>query len=129
MSDSSSSNSNLVQQGYNYCSVNELKNISNGLRFTPLLCMLIAIYGLYLQDPYLHFVIAALGIVPFWFPKGHPFDILYNYAFRFLVGGEKLPENPLQRRIACVMGGLMNVGIGVSFYLGKIETVCVCVCV
>ncbi len=105
----------LVQQGYNNCSIQELQNISNGLRFTPLVCMMLALYGLYLQQPYLHFTLAALGIIPFWFPKYHPFDIFYNRVFRFLVGGMHLPPNPLPRRIACVMGGLMNIGIGISF--------------
>ncbi len=113
-------NNGLIQQGYNHCNVHELKNISNGLRFTPLVCMALALYGLYIQNPYLHFVIAGLGIIPFWFPSAHPFDLVYNYGFRHLVGGMKLPANPLPRRIACVMGGLMNVGIGISFMMGSV---------
>lgn len=109
----------LVQQGYN-CPVGELRNISNGLRFTPLLCMFLAIYGLYIQNPYLHFAIAAMGILPFWFPGNHPIDLIYNYGFRHLVGGQKLPNNPLPRRIACLMGGLMNLGIGFSFLYSNV---------
>ena len=110
----------LIQQGYNACSIQDLRNISNGLRFTPLVCMGLALFGLWWQNPYFHFAIAGLGIIPFWFPKGHPLDLLYNYGFRHLVGGVKLPANPLPRRIACVMGGLMNIGIGVSFYYGSL---------
>ncbi len=107
----------LMQQGYCTYTQSDLKSISNGLRFTPLLCMFLALYGLIiLQNPYWHFTIAALGIIPFWFPKAHPFDLLYNHVIRHLVHGEKLPSNPLPRRIACVMGGIMNIGIGVSFY-------------
>lgn len=106
----------LMQQGYCTYSGEKLKSISNGLRFTPLLCMFLAIYGiLVLQSAYWHFAIAALGILPFWFPKAHPFDLLYNHAIRHIFKSEKLPANPLPRRIACVMGGLMNVGIGFSF--------------
>lgn len=123
MSDNLSfSNQSLNQQGYS-CSIQELNNISNGLRFTPLLCMGLAIIGLFLQNPYFHFGLAALGILPFWAPKHHPFDLLYNHVIRHFVGGEKLPQNPLQRRIACVMGGLMNIGIGLGFYYNSPLTV------
>ena len=111
----------LKQQGYNCYTSEELKSISNGLRFTPLVCMFLAIYGLYIQSPFLHFGIAALGIIPFWFPNHHPFDIFYNRVFRHMVGGKQLPSNPLPRRIACLMGGLMNIGIGLSFYYGNIN--------
>ncbi len=106
----------LMQQGYCTYSGDKLKSISNGLRFTPLLCMFLAIFGLLvLQNPYWHFAIAALGIVPFWFPNAHPLDLLYNHGVRHIFKAEKLPANPLPRRIACVMGGLMNVGIGFAF--------------
>ena len=88
-----------------------------GLRFTLLLCMAIAIYGLYTQQPNIHFGLAALGILPFWFPSGHPLDLLYNYLTRPTIGAVKLPPNPLPRRIACVMGGLMNAFIGLAFVL------------
>jgi len=110
----------LVQQGYNNCTVSELRSISNGLRFTPTLCMLLAIYGLYIQNPYWHFAIALLGILPFWFPKHHPFDVLYNKAIRHLVGANKIPPSPLPRRIACLVGGSMNIFIGLSFLVGNV---------
>lgn len=112
--------SGLVQQGYNCYTKEELNNISNGLRFTPLVCMFLAIYGLYIQNPYLHFGIAALGIIPFWFPNHHPFDIFYNKVFRHLVKGNALPSNPLPRRIACLMGGMMNIGIGLAFLYSNV---------
>ncbi len=86
-----------------------------GLRFTLLLCMAIAIYGLYTQQPNIHFGLAALGILPFWFPSGHPLDLLYNYLIRPTIGAVKLPPNPLPIRIACMMGGSMNAFIGLAF--------------
>lgn len=113
-------NAGLIQQGYESYTEKELGNISNGLRFTPLVCMGLAILGLYLQSPNLHFAIAAMGIIPFWFPSHHPIDLIYNSMFRHLVGGVKLPANPLPRRIACLMGGLMNIGIALSFMASNI---------
>jgi rhodanese-related sulfurtransferase len=108
----------LVQQGYAY-SPAELDELSWGLRFTPAVCMAGAVVGLALRAPAVHFAMAALGILPFWFPAGHPLDWLYNHALRPLWGGVPLPPNPLPRRIACLMGGAMNAGIGAAFVAGQ----------
>lgn len=93
----------LFQQGYDY-SPQELQELAWGLRFTPLVCMLGAVYGLATQQPTVHFLLAALGMLPFWSPNWHPFDLLYNSVLRPLWRGVKLPPNPLPRRIACFMG-------------------------
>ena len=82
--------------------------------------MLLAVYGLYAQAPLIHLGLAAIGILPFWFPAWHPFDRLYNHLLRPLWHGVVLPPNPLQRRIACLMGGLMNIGVAVSFQAGSV---------
>ena len=108
----------LAQQGYDY-STRDLRKLDWGLRFTPTLCMFVAMYGLATQQPYVHIVLAALGILPFWFPSGHPVDAFYNYVIRPLWDGIRLPPNPLPRRIACLMGGSMNLGIGLSFLFGS----------
>jgi len=108
----------LSQQGYDFTPA-ELNEIGWGLRFTPSVCMVLAIYGLATQNPTLHFALAALGILPFWFPAWHPLDRFYNFALRPLWSGVALPPNPLPRRIACFMGGAMNIGIGLSFIWGS----------
>lgn len=104
----------LLQQGYDY-TPGELRQLEWGLRFTPLVCMAGAIVGLALGEPAIHFALAVLGIAPFWFPAWHPVDRFYNRVLRPLWGGVALPPNPLPRRIACFMGGAVNVAIGVSF--------------
>lgn len=104
----------LFQQGYDY-SPKELKKLVWGLRFTPSICMLFAIFGLITQQPIIHFLLAGLGIIPFWFPDKHPFDRFYNKVVRPLWAGVELPPNPLPRRIACAMGGSMNILIGIAF--------------
>jgi rhodanese-related sulfurtransferase len=109
----------LVQQGYHY-SPAELRELSWGLRFTPAVCMALAVYGLATQQAWVHFALAALGILPFWTPAWHPFDRLYNHLLRPLWKGVALPPNPLPRRIACLMGGAMNIGVGVGFTLGNL---------
>jgi len=105
----------LFQQGFQRFSPDELKQLEWGLRFTPAACSLIAAYGLYMQQPYILFAVAALGIWAFFFPAAHPMDLIYNHLIRPLFGAVKLPENPLQRRLACLSAGLMNVAAGSLF--------------
>ena len=107
----------LFQQGYDY-SPQELRELAWGLRFTPFVCMLGAVYGLATHQPTVHFLLATLGMLPFWGPNWHPFDLLYNAVLHPLWSGVKLPPNPLPRRIACFMGGSMNIFIGLSFIYG-----------
>ncbi len=104
----------LVQQGYRY-TPGELQELVWGLGFTPSACMLVALYGLATQQAYVHFTMAAVGILPFWFPASHPFDLFYNHLLRPLWNGVRLPPTPLPRRIACFLGGSMNLGIGLAF--------------
>lgn len=108
----------LAQQGYDY-SPRELNELQWSLRFTPTVCMLLAIWGLATRQPAVHFTLAVLGILPFWAPSWHPFDRFYNSVLRPLWDGVTLPPNPLPRRIACFMGGSMNAGIGLSFTFGN----------
>jgi rhodanese-related sulfurtransferase len=82
--------------------------------------MAIALVGLATRQPLVHFALAALGILPFWSPASHPIDRLYNLVIRPIWNGVHLPPNPLPRRIACFMGGLMNLGIGLSFVAGNV---------
>jgi rhodanese-related sulfurtransferase len=109
----------LTQQGYDY-SPAQLSELSWGLRFTPGVCMALAVVGLVTQQAWIHFTLAALGILPFWFPASNPLDRLYNHVLRPLWNGVALPPNPLPRRIACLMGGAMNIGIGVGFTVGNL---------
>ncbi|MFH1571823.1 MAG: DUF4395 family protein [Gemmatimonadota bacterium] len=109
----------LEQQGYRY-SPRELSQLAWGLRFTPFVCMLAALYGLATAQPAVHLALAALGILPFWFPAWHPVDRLYNHLVRPLWGGVRLPPNPLPRRIACVVGGSMNGAIALCFLGGHL---------
>lgn len=108
---------NLLQQGYQSYSAQQLKQIEWGLRFTPAVCSLITLYALLTHNPWLLFAVAALGLWAFFFPAGHPMDLLYNHAVRRLFAAEKLPPNPFQRRLACFAAGLMNTLAGVFFLL------------
>lgn len=108
-------NKSLQQQGFRDYSRKQLTELQWGLRFTPAVCMLLAIYGLLTQQASVHFALTLLGMLPMFFPSHHPFDLFYNHVLRPLWGGVRLPSNPLPRRIACFAGGLMNLGVALAF--------------
>jgi rhodanese-related sulfurtransferase len=108
----------LVQQGYENYTRQELTEMEWGLRFTPFVCALIALYGLVTQQPLVLFAVAFLGAWAFFFPAAHPMDLLYNHVVRPLFGAAKLPPNPLQRRLACLSAAIMNLMAGTLFLVG-----------
>ena len=109
---------NLFQQGYQSYSADQLKQIEWGLRFTPAACSLIALWGLITQNPAVLLFVAALGIWAFFFPAGHPMDLMYNRIIRHVFGAVALPANPFQRRLACASAGVMNIMAATAFWLG-----------
>jgi len=109
---------NLIQQGYQSYTSAQLKQIETGLRFTPLVCALITLYGLYVQSPAILYSIAVLGVWAFFFPAGHPMDLFYNKIICKLANLEPLPANPLQRRLACFAAGIMNTMAATFFLYG-----------
>ena len=110
----------LRQQGYVGLSAEELRKLKWGLRWTPTLCMAGAILGLATQTAWIHYALSVLGVLAVALPAHHPLDLLYNHGMRRLTGGPKLPPNPLPRATACFLGGLMNLGIGLSFQAGQV---------
>ncbi len=107
----------IVQQGYANYSPQELKQLEWGLRFTPLACSLITLYGLVFWHPYVLFGVAVLGMWAFFFPAAHPMDLFYNHLVRPLFGAAKIPPNPLQRRLACLSAAMINIATGVLMLL------------
>ena len=105
----------MVQQGYQCYAPHELKQYEWGLRFTPTICMGLTILALFLGWWWLNFTVAGLGSWAFFAPAGHPMDLIYNHAVRHIFGAAKLPPNPLQRRLACLSAGVLNVVIGALF--------------
>lgn len=109
----------LFQQGFQRYTPAELKQLEWGLRFTPAVCSLIAAYGLFTQQPAVLFFVALLGIWAFIFPAGHPLDLIYNHLIAPTFAAVKLPNNPLQRRVACFFAGLVNISAAGLFISGK----------
>ncbi len=110
----------IVQQGYSQLTKAEVESLRWGLRFTPTVCMIGSVVGLLTHNPWLLFGLAAVGILPFWFPDKHPFDVLYNHVVAPAIGATRLPPNPLPRRIACISGGALNLVAGLFLVDGLV---------
>jgi phage shock protein E len=108
----------LFQQGYQHYSAQELRELEWGLRFTPAVCSAITAYGLYTQQPYVLFFVGILGMWAFFFPAGHPMDLIYNRVVRHAFKAIELPENPFQRRLACFAAGIMNTSAAILLLTG-----------
>lgn len=109
---------NLFQQGYQSYTPQQLRQIQWGLRFTPAACSLITLFALITQNWMLLFGVAVLGMWAFFFPAGHPMDLIYNRGISRVLRTEPLPPNPFQRRLACFAAGIMNTMAGAFFLLG-----------
>ena len=107
----------LTLQGFGDLSDAEKRSYELPLRFTPAVCAALVIVGTVLQWPAWQFALAG---VAFWgaaFARGNPVDAAFNYGVRHLFKARKLPANPLPRRFACFVVGIMLTGSGLGFAL------------
>jgi hypothetical protein len=107
----------IEAQGFAGLDDRTLVQIDNWLRLSPAICMLWAAVGTALSSPTILWPLvpfAALGALR----TGHPFDVLYNYGFRYLVHGPRLPRYPLPRRFACLLATVVLAGAAWGFQSG-----------
>lgn len=90
----------LMAQGYLNYSDQQLGDFKIGIRFAYALCTVLFATGLFLSSPKVLMVAATIAFLGA-FPPYHPFDYLYNYAIRHLIGKPKLPPRSNQGRFAC----------------------------
>jgi hypothetical protein len=104
-------------QGFRGLEDGLLCRINYWLRLSPAICMAWAAVGTALQSATVLWWLvpfAALGALM----PGHPFDLLYTFGLRRLVGRPPLPRYPLPRRFACLLATLMLIGAAWSFQTG-----------
>lgn len=85
-----------------------------GLRLAPALCMTWAATGTVLASSTILWALVPLAILGALLPN-HPFDALYNFGLRHLIGAAPLPRYPLTRRLVCVMAVMMLLLAGWGF--------------
>jgi len=104
-------------QGYKGFTDAELNDFKFGIRFAYYLCGSIVVLGLLLTDIR---ILAVAMVVAFFgsFPPYHPFDYLYNYAFRHLFNKPMIPPRTSQGRFACIIATFWMGGVIALFYFG-----------
>lgn len=111
---------NLDEQGYAFLSREEKTKLNIALRITPVLCIVVVVFGIYLQDWRIFAGLSVFGILGAATKYFQPFDVLYNIALRHVFNAPKLPPSPAQKRFACGIGALFLAGATITFYLGAL---------
>ena len=105
---------NIQAQGF--CGLDDKTStqINYPLRLSPAICMLWAAVGTALASPTILWTLAPFAVVGAILP-GHPFDVLYNYGLRHLLGTPALPRYGARRRFACALATIMIVAAAWGF--------------
>jgi hypothetical protein len=94
-----------------------LADVSPWLRLSPGLCAIFAALATATASPVIFYVLAGTAlfgaILPF-----HPFDLIYNYGVRFLIGKRSLPTNGVPRRFACGVAAVWLIATALCFVNG-----------
>jgi hypothetical protein len=101
---------NLTAQGY-CLTDDQRRQMSLGLRFSTGTCLLLVITALALESPAMIFALSGVGLVAGFSPR-HPFDLVWQYGVRQVVGGPALPPNPTRRRHAFKIGTVWLLLVG-----------------
>ncbi len=106
-------------QAQGFCGLDDktYAQINYPLRLSPAICMVWATVGTAFASPTILWALvpfAALGaILP-----GHPFDVLYNYGLRHLLGTPALPRYGARRRFVCALATIMLIATAWGFQAG-----------
>lgn len=108
---------NIQAQGF--CGLNDktCDQINYPLRLSPTICMVWAAVGTALASPMILWALAPFAALGAILP-GHPFDVLYNYGLRYLVGAPPLPRYGFRRRFACALAATMLIAAAWGFEAG-----------
>lgn len=107
----------IEAQGYLGLSDATLVEVGPWLRFSPAICMVWAAVATY-NESWLALAVlipfAALGAILPW----HPFDAIYNYGIRRILGTGVLPRARAPRKFACMVATLWLIAAAWAFYSG-----------
>jgi hypothetical protein len=109
----------IEAQGFVDLDDRTLAQIDYWLRLSPAICMVWVAIGTVLNSPMILWALVPLAALGALLTR-HPFDVLYNYGFRYLVHGPSLPTYSLPRRFACLMATVIIAGGAWSFQSGHL---------
>lgn len=107
----------LEAQGFRGLDDAALEELAPWLRWSPAFCTLFMVAGVATQSAVALWALAATAFLGALMPF-HPFDLLYNYGARYLIGTRPLPHQGPQRRFACGMATVWLIVTGWAFHAG-----------
>ena len=108
---------NIQAQGFCGLDDETCTHINYPLRLSPAICMMWAAVGTALGSSTILWALAPFAALGAILP-GHPFDVLYNYGLRHLLGTPALPRYGVRRRFACALATIMIVAAAWGFQAG-----------
>lgn len=112
-----SARSRLEVQGYIGVGERTLADIQFGLRFSPALCAVGVAVGTVLASPVILVLMMVTAILGAATPR-HPFDWLYNYGVRRVLGKPAIPRNAAPRRFSCGVASVWLLATAGAFIAG-----------
>lgn len=109
----------LTMQGYGALSERERRELWLGLRFAPALCLAGIAVGMVLASPAVLLAITGSAFLGGFVLAKHPFDYVYDYAVRPVLGGRAIPPSPPPRRFACRLATPWIAAVAVAFLAGE----------
>ncbi len=88
-----------------------------GLRFAPTVCAILVAAGTLLASPVVLAAMIPVGALCAILGR-HPFDLLYNYGVRVLLGTPAVPRYATPRRLACTIAAAWLTATSIAFALG-----------
>jgi hypothetical protein len=106
----------LEAQGFRGLDDATLQELAPWLRWSPVLCTVVMTIGVALMSPAALWSVAGIALLGALLPF-HPFDLLYNYGARHLIGTGPLPLQGPQRRFACGVATVWLIATGWAFHV------------
>jgi hypothetical protein len=115
---SSSTETNLDNQGFSNLDSESKLRYAWPLRFTPAVGTLLIVVGLLLRSPAwlgTMALVAASGVI---FPRAMFIDLVYNHGIRYIFGAPPLPATPRPRRFSYAISATALTGSALAFNNG-----------
>jgi hypothetical protein len=110
--------SRLEAQGFCGLDDDMLQQLAPWMRWSPVLCTVVMTIGVALMSPAVLWTLVGIALLGAFLPF-HPFDLLYNYAVRYLTRTPPLPKQGPQRRFVCGIASVWLAATGWAFYVGS----------
>lgn len=110
--------SNLNGQGFGYLDQEAKSRYALPLRFTPAVCAILIVIGLFLQSPLWLGSVALVALSGALFPNGMITDLVYNFGVRHLFRAPPLPPTPKPRQFSYLLSASSLAGAALAFGFG-----------